>query len=478
MLRMKYLVTLTLVALLMASGAAFAGPWIQLEYVPTITTTSVPIPTDYTEPAFGDVPSTGLGEDEDQAFWAWAQIEECAATHTAASDFIVQGYGGGVYAPSFQVTRAQMAVFVARAAGYIDDVEDVSFGDVPDSYWAYTEIEQCVLNDVVKGYADYFGADDPETTDVVEGGDAYLPTAVVDRAQMAVYIYRAAGLSTVAYQGLFDDVADDNWAALEIEACVGADIVQGYGGGIYLPGNTVTRAQMAVFVWRGLVRGDGDVVLGGPAVTSDTDWIPGGGDDSAQLFYPDIVDTATGCVTTEIVEEEEVDLAVEPGAVVFVVLDAAQIAAGDIDFEVTYVKDGIDCTMADTGELVTSTAHGLLVGDTITFGEDVGGVDPDAEYYVMTVPSANTFTVSDDEGDTTFDITEDGDNTWSGTKATVAGGAFVTVAPALAKAGVNVAGVPYLLASYQVDNGLAAEDYTLTLTLPNGNVTTWEFTVE
>jgi len=181
MLRMKYIVTLTLVALLMASGAAFAGPWIALEYVPPITPTSEPVPNSDSAAAFGDVATD---------YWAWGHIEEAAVTATAASDFIVQGYGDGSYQPTWNVTRGQMAVFIARAAGYTDDVSAVSFQDVPDSYWAYTEIEQCVINGVVQGYADYFG------TDI----DAYLPTVIVDRGQMAVYIYRAAILGTTGYQ--------------------------------------------------------------------------------------------------------------------------------------------------------------------------------------------------------------------------------------------------------------------------------------
>jgi len=413
MLRMKYLVTLTLVTLLMVSSAAFAGPWIAMEYDEALTPTSVPIPVDdgngwVTEAAFSDVPSTGLGDDEDEWFWAWGEIEECAATHTEAEDFIVQGYGDGSYQPGLVVTRGMMAVFIARAGGYTDEVDAVSFQDVPDSYWAYTEIEQCVLNDVVKGYEDYFGEDDPETTEIVEGGDAYLPTTMVDRSQMAVYIYRAAGLSTVAYQTLFDDVADDWWAALEIEACADADIVQGYGEGIYLPENLVTRAQMGVFVWRGLVRGDGDVVLGGPAVSDDLELDPGAG--NAGFLLPSAV-TTTGCNT---VDGEDEDLPVEGGAVVFVVLDAAQVNNGTVDF---------DLEVWDYG-------------------------DPE-----------------DDEDDVLDPVDSES----------------VTVNAANCKAAVDTAdGVPYLIVAYHVAAAdvATAGDYVLTLTLPNGNVTEWEFTVE
>jgi hypothetical protein len=422
MLRMKYLVTLTLVTLLMVSSAAFAGPWIAMEYDEALTPTSVPVPVDespdwFTTATFSDVPSTGLGDDEDEWFWAWGEIEECAATHTEAEDFIVQGYGDGSYQPGLVVTRGMMAVFIARAAGYTDDVTEVSFGDVPDTYWAYTEIEQCVLNDVVKGYEEYFAEDDPETTEVDEGVDAYLPTTMVDRGQMAVYIFRAAGLTTVAYQGLFTDVEDTgygededqpHWAALEIEACADADIVQGYGGGIYLPENKVTRAQMAVFVWRGLVRLDGDVVLGGPAVSDDLELDPGAG--NAGFLLPSAV-TTTGANT---VDGEDEDLPVEGGAVVFVVLDAAQVNNGTVDF---------DLEVWDYG-------------------------DPE-----------------DDEDDVLDPVDSES----------------VTVNAANCKAAVDTAdGVPYLIVAYHVAAAdvATAGDYVLTLTLPNGNVTEWEFTVE
>jgi len=360
MLRMKYLVTLTLVALLMASGAAFAGPWIALEYVPPVTPTSVPVANDDTVAAFGDVATD---------FWAWAQIEECAVTATAASDFIVQGYGTGDYQPSWQVTRAQMAVFIARAAGYTDDVTEVSFGDVADDYWAYTEIEQCVSNGVVQGYADYFGTD----------LDAYLPTAVVDRAQMAVYIGRAVeGATTAAYVDAFDDVEVGFWAADWIQTCVDANIVQGYDDGTYKPDVAVTRAQMAVFVWRGLV---GDVVLGSGG-TSDAALDTGGGN-TAALFLPDVV-TATGAA----------DVALAEGVTAYVVLDAHKVTAGTITFEVV---DSLDAVVGTDNVAVT------------------------ADY--------------DDEIDT-------------------------------------AGGVAYLVAAYEIDTGLPADDYTVTVELPNGAVLT------
>lgn len=348
-------------------------PWTVLEYEVPLTPTSVPIAVDdgmgwVSAPSYDDVATD---------YWAWAEIEECSATHSASSDFIVQGYGAGTYQPTWQVNRAQMAVFVARAAGLsgVGDPDAPSFTDVTGDYWAFDEIESCVAGNIVQGYLD----------------GLYRPTEIVDRGQMAVYIYRAAGLSTASYAGAFDDVAEDFWAALEIEACADANIVQGYPGGVYLPDNAVTRSQMAVFVWRGLVRyTGGDVVLGGPEATDDAWLVPTGGEGMAELFLPDAV-AATGANT--------VDAA--PGAVVYIVLDAAEVGDGTIDFDLT------------------------------------------------------------DSADTAIDSKS------------------LTVDASAAKAAVDSSGgVPYLVASYQIESGLAAEDYTLAITLPNGNVQAVEFTVE
>lgn len=372
MLRMKYIVTLSLVALLMASGAAFAGPWVALEYLTPLTPTSVPLPTDLTVPMFNDVDAPS------DAHWAWGEIEECAATHTASSDFIVQGYGDDSYQPSWQVTRGQMAVFIARAAGLPTGPGSVSFQDVPESYWAYAEIEQCVAADIVQGYADFFG----------DGLDAYLPQTIVDRGQMAVYIGRAAfGTTSGFYADAFPDVASDYWAADWIQECADANIVQGFPDGKYLPDVKVTRAQMAVFVWRGLVRDDGDVVLGGPEA-ADNAWLDTA-EGAAKLFLPADVVGTTGANTVD----------VGPDTVVYVALDAAQIGDGSVDFE-----------LSDSG--------GSLDTETLPVTAAAGETDVNA-----------------------------------------------------------ASGVPYYVASYHIESGLADEDYTLTITLPNGNVQTLEFSV-
>jgi hypothetical protein len=106
----------------------------------------------------------------------------------AVEQAVVAGYDDGHYHPEYEVTRDQMAVYVARAlvapsgeAGLADCVpaDARNFPGVPDTFWAYLHIEYCVESGVVKGYGD----------------GRYHPEYVLTRDQMAVYIARAFELT-------------------------------------------------------------------------------------------------------------------------------------------------------------------------------------------------------------------------------------------------------------------------------------------
>jgi hypothetical protein len=74
---------------------------------------------------------------------------------------------------------------------------------------------------------------------------------------MDVGIYSAGGtISDVNPPGTFDDVPVDYWAFSFIEKLLVSGITSGCGGGNYCPENIVTRAQMAVFLERGIRGSD------------------------------------------------------------------------------------------------------------------------------------------------------------------------------------------------------------------------------
>ncbi len=130
------------------------------------------VPAGPEEPTFSDVPVD---------HWAYKHIEYVVASS------IVTGYVNGTYQPTWTVTRAQMAVFVARAI--VDPTGDEgladyeppatpSFLDVPADYWCYEYVEYLSQEEIISGYPD----------------GLYRPTAEVTRDQMALYVARAFGL--------------------------------------------------------------------------------------------------------------------------------------------------------------------------------------------------------------------------------------------------------------------------------------------
>jgi hypothetical protein len=86
------------------------------------------------------------------------------------------------------------------------------------------------------------------------GGGNYCPGNNVSRAQMAVFLERGMrGSSFVpppATGVLFADVGAADFAAAYIEQLAADGVTGGCGGGNYCPNSNVTRAQMAVFLLR------------------------------------------------------------------------------------------------------------------------------------------------------------------------------------------------------------------------------------
>ena len=121
------------------------------------------------------------------------------------------------------------------------DDSNIQFADVPPDYWAYDEIIGCATADISYGYPDGY----------------YRPELEITRAQMATFISRAhaGGESNVPPDGTYPipslvDVPSDHWAYRYVEYASAARIVQGYGGGYYLPDLLVDRGQMSVFIAR------------------------------------------------------------------------------------------------------------------------------------------------------------------------------------------------------------------------------------
>ena len=77
----------------------------------------------------------------------------------------------------------------------------------------------------------------------------FCPTAAVTRDQMASFLARALNLPATGTDFFSDDEASQHEG--DINRLAAAGIATGCGGGQYCPSGTVTREQMAAFLYRG-----------------------------------------------------------------------------------------------------------------------------------------------------------------------------------------------------------------------------------
>jgi hypothetical protein len=184
--------------------------------------------------------TTATFNDVPMDYWAWSFIERLYAAG------ITGGCATGPlrYCPEETVTRAQMAVFLLRGihtSAYTPPAvgSTTGFGDVPTNYWAGAFIKQLAAEGITSGC----------------GGGNFCPEQPVTRAQMAVFLLRSKyGASytppAVGSGTGFGDVPPSYWAASFIKQLVAEGITVGCGGSHYCPEESVTRAQMAVFLVR------------------------------------------------------------------------------------------------------------------------------------------------------------------------------------------------------------------------------------
>ena len=141
------------------------------------------------------------------------------------------------------------------------------FSDVPEGEWYATWVDQAFDQGLMSGYTDandeltgFFGPDDELT-----------------RAQVAMVLWRMAGMPGIHEGSLFDDVEFGAWYEAAVDWCVEAGVVTGYTSGVdegcFRPGRPVSRQELAVMAWRyaewaGMDTTDPDPV----SLESTTDW--------------------------------------------------------------------------------------------------------------------------------------------------------------------------------------------------------------
>ena len=156
------------------------------------------------------------------------------------------------------ITRLQMALFLARAAGpagieLLDPAEDQGFGDI-DGYTSEIQdaINQIAELEIMSGTSD----------------DEFSPDGMVSRADMAVFLDAFVEAAPIGPGGLdgaakyadvepdddpFDDVGSVTFGSYNaIRRVYELGIAKGTGEGMFSPSALVTRGQMAAFITRAL----------------------------------------------------------------------------------------------------------------------------------------------------------------------------------------------------------------------------------
>ena len=175
-------------------------------------------------------------------FYPFADMEATAHTDSIFAIWeagITNGCGGEFFCPEDTVTRAQMATFLARSLGLAAG-DDHRFADVEP-----TSVHAPNINAIAQAGIS-LGCDG--------SGTRFCPEDEVSRAQMASFMARALELAPVG-SGPFLDLAGAAGHQQSINALWQAGITNGCATDAYCPTELVTRAQMATFLARGFLEG-------------------------------------------------------------------------------------------------------------------------------------------------------------------------------------------------------------------------------
>lgn len=144
---------------------------------------------------------------------------------------VISGFPDGTFRQNEPVTRAQSAIFVGRMMNITPNTATRStFTDISPNQKAYPYIAELT------------------NQGVFSRNDQFYPDRPLTRAEMAIILVKAFSL-----QGKMDkpfaDVQDHLKAAPYIEALAASGITSGVGNNLYDPDGTVTRGQMAIFMY-------------------------------------------------------------------------------------------------------------------------------------------------------------------------------------------------------------------------------------
>ena len=159
----------------------------------------------------------------------------CDAVKWAVEQDIASGVSETAFAPDAACTRAQMVVFLWRAAGAPEPQDETTaFADVSAGAYYYDAVLWAAEQGIAKGTSE----------------TAFSPNRTVSRAQVAAFLYRAAGAPAVSGSSGFADVPPEAYYADAVKWAADAGITTGTGDAAFRPDDACTRGQIVTFLYR------------------------------------------------------------------------------------------------------------------------------------------------------------------------------------------------------------------------------------
>ncbi|WP_035984229.1 S-layer homology domain-containing protein [Leptolyngbya sp. KIOST-1] len=168
--------------------------------------------------------------------WATPYIEALADRD------LVKGYPDNTYRPDTPINRAQFAALVAASYSYLAPVRaSLTFVDVPPSHWANRAIDQAQRQGFLGGY--------PDQTFRPEQGMARVQAMVAMATGLQLPPAPASGLGVYRDRAQFPSYAIDALAS----ATQAGVIINHPDPTLLRPQETISRAEVAVLIYQGLV---------------------------------------------------------------------------------------------------------------------------------------------------------------------------------------------------------------------------------
>ena len=172
-----------------------------------------------------DCPSRGFTDVGDVGAWYHEAVDY------ALRNNLMDGYGSGLFGPSHNLTRAQLAQLLYNREGRPTVTGDSPFTDVANGAWYSDAVAWAAESGIVDGY----------------GGGEFGPNDSITREQLATILWRYSQSPAATNKELHFNDADkiSGYALDAIRWAAENGILNGFGDGRLDPKGLATRAQVA-----------------------------------------------------------------------------------------------------------------------------------------------------------------------------------------------------------------------------------------